>query len=784
MNAKTSETDLRASSTGRHPRDLARLLGAAGVVALACVAALARPVYALEVDIFRLISHLPEWSRPVLGVIDLAGSLGAIAAFAAAAFFARRVRLGAKLVAAGALAWGLTRVVEHLVPPRPTAGVLAVAHGAFTFPAQHVAIAAAMATCATPYLARPLRRLTWPTVALVALAAVGVGHHFPLDALTGAFLGWWSGSLLHLLAGAPGRRTSPETVRMAMDRAGLAPTEVTPRSTLWGPTRFAVRTRSGQALEAEVVRRGQRRAGWWYQARRFIASLEVQDEPRLTTPTHEVEHEAFVTLLAERAGVRTPKVVLAQELGHGAALLIREGVAARSVDTLPRQDVDDAVLRRIWRQVATLGDAGIAHHDLQASNLAVGEDGEAWILDFTFARAGASSDRLAQDVAEVLVTLASVTDTARAVDSAVATLDLERLHAAQGYLHALALPSSIRQQSGEQRQMLEDLRLLLAERLGCQPPTFRTRVRPRTVLVLAVGGAAVYLLLPQIGTVPRLLQAVRHANYWWLVAAAAAGTVTFPMASASYLGAVRRTLPYGRTTAVQVASAFTSRLTPGGLGGMGLNLIYLEREGLAWGEAAGSIAVNQTAGAVVHATLFFLAAAFLGVGGLVGGLVHHVDLPGGWLVLAAVVVVLAGAGAFLGSPLGRRRVVRPGLKVGKDVVGVLRQPRKAAALFGGSAGVTLGNGFALVGTLVAFHARISVLPVLAVYVGGSALASAAPTPGNLGAVEAALVAGLTGIGIAAAPAVAAVLTFRLLTFWLPIVPGLAMFRLLQHRGVV
>jgi len=73
---------------------------------------------------------------------------------------------------------------------------------------------------------------------------------------------------------------------------------------------------------------------------------------------------------------------------------------------------------------------------------------------------------------------------------------------------------------------------------------------------------------------------------------------------------------------------------------------------------------------------------------------------------------------------------------------------------------------------------------MAVYVGGSAIASAAPTPGNLGAIEAAIVAGLTGIGVPPEQAVAAVLSFRLLTFWLPILPGGPVFRYLQHRRVV
>ena len=53
----------------------------------------------------------------------------------------------------------------------------------------------------------------------------------------------------------------------------------------------------------------------------------------------------------------------------------------------------------------------------------------------------------------------------------------------------------------------------------------------------------------------------------------------------------------------------------------------------------------------------------------------------------------------------------------------------------------------------------------------SLIAAAAPTPGGLGALEAALVAGFTGVGMESGVAVAAVLSYRLVTYWLPILPG-------------
>ena len=87
-------------------------------------------------------------------------------------------------------------------------------------------------------------------------------------------------------------------------------------------------------------------------------------------------------------------------------------------------------------------------------------------------------------------------------------------------------------------------------------------------------------------------------------------------------------------------------------------------------------------------------------------------------------------------------------------------------------------------TLAAATAAVGIdLPlatVFAIYLVGSALAAASPTPGNLGAAEAALSAGLAGAGADPSEALAAVLIFRLLTFWLPILPGLVAFRWAQR----
>ncbi len=105
-------------------------------------------------------------------------------------------------------------------------------------------------------------------------------------------------------------------------------------------------------------------------------------------------------------------------------------------------------------------------------------------------------------------------------------------------------------------------------------------------------------------------------------------------------------------------------------------------------------------------------------------------------------------------------------------------------LFGGSAAVTLAYIGALAASVAAYHGGVSFAEVGAVYLGAALLAAAAPTPGGLGALEAALVAGFTGVGMESGVAVAVVLSYRLVTYWLPILPGWISFHLLERRNLI
>lgn len=774
-------------SLARHPRDLLRLLIAVAVVA-ACwslsVFAGASPV---EQGVYTQLRTLPGVLEPVWTVVIWFGSWAAVAGVAAVALYFKRIRIGLECVAAAAATWALTWALNLVhggrqipaawvgPPGQPPVG------GHLDFVALPVAIATVLVTVLGPALARFARALLWAVPVLVGVSDIVLTGQLPVDIVAGGFVGWGVGTLFHLILGRPGRKTSDEVIAHELELAGLAPVALTPITRRFlVPKVYLVQTATGQTLRAVVVHRLHRRAGVGYKVRRMLASLEVEDEPEVSTADHEVEHEALAAMLAERAGVRTPPVVLACKSKHGSPLLVRQQVDGRPLSQLSAGEIDARLLSAVWTQVSRLGDARIAHHDLRAKNILVDTDGEPWLLAFTFSRAGAAPTRCAQDLAEALVSVAAIVGVGRAVDSVCEVVASHRLRAALQYLQILALPRRIRAQAVEPRYLITGLRETLAHRLGCPVPVFRSPVRPGNVIGLLFVGAAVYLLLPQLSSMSLVVDSLQRATWWWLAVAVLTGLVAIVLSAISILGSSPIRLPVWRTIAVQMGAAFTGRTTPGGAGFFGINIAYLERLGLLRSRAIGVTLLNM-AGTGLVGFLAGVAGVFaLGVSGRFG----TVTIPTGWPLLVVVAVVLIVAGVLLGTRLGRRRILQPSLDTARELLATLHHPVRAVQLFGGALAYLVVSGLGLAASLAAFGVPVPLLAVVSVFIVAQTLGHLSPVPGGLGAVEAVMVAGLGTVGVPATAAVAGVLTSRLLTYWLPALPGIAVFRLLQHHNIV
>ena len=239
-------------------------------------------------------------------------------------------------------------------------------------------------------------------------------------------------------------------------------------------------------------------------------------------------------------------------------------------------------------------------------------------------------------------------------------------------------------------------------------------------------------------------------------------------AALSVSGFVAERLGFTRTVLVQLASSFVTLVTPAAVGGVALNVRYLQRRKIPSPVAVASIAVSQVVALVLHILLLAMFAAIAGT----GTRARSGRRPGHTSWWPACVVL---AGAVLAFPAGRRLVrarVSPTFgQVLPRLVEVAQDPRKLIEGIGGALLLSLAYIACLAACVAAFGGSVPIAKIGVVYLTGSALGSIIPTPGGLGAVEAALTAGLTAAGVPGGVAVSAVLLFRLLTFWLPVPLG-------------
>jgi uncharacterized membrane protein YbhN (UPF0104 family)/tRNA A-37 threonylcarbamoyl transferase component Bud32 len=635
--------------------------------------------------------------------------------------------------------------------------------------------------------------VTWTVIALAALAALAAGYASPLALAVTYLIGRAIGYGTLYAFGTPNPRPPGTAVIAALRRLGIHPLRAVRVADGPDETRqYIVEVRAetpaspprpgGSRLYVTVLDRDQQTAGIAYRTWRRVRLRRGSPRLAVRSLRRSLEQESLMSYAVTAATARTPRLIATSEVGTDAALIAYEYVSGHTLATLSDNEITDDLLAAIWHQLRLLQANRLAHRHLEGGSILIDKEGAPYLVDLRSGEIAVSDLVLRLDLAQLLTTVALRVGPERAVRTAVGVLGTDQLVGALPLLQQVALSRDTRAALRHDRDLLVRIReqiQLLRPEIEVQPVRLE-RFRPRTVVSIVAGTAAGYFLLSQLSDVD-LRVLYQQANWWWAGVGLAAAGVTFVAAALMIMGFVPERLPLMRTILVQLAGSFIKLMAPAAVTGVALNTRYLQRRGVRPGQAVASVGASQLGGLMVHVLLLILF-------GFVTGSSNTESFTPSRTVVIVLLACAVVAGGVLAVPPARRLVTgRLGSMfsgVVPRLLDVLQTPRKLVTGLGGTLLLTTGFVVCLDASTRAFGGSVTWTAVVIVFLTGNALGSAAPTPGGLGAVEGALTLGLTVAGLPAGTATSAVLLFRMLTFWLPVLPGWAAFTYLQRKEAI
>ncbi|MEY9862764.1 uncharacterized membrane protein YbhN (UPF0104 family) [Catenulispora sp. GAS73] len=549
-----------------------------------------------------------------------------------------------------------------------------------------------------------------------------------------------------------------------------------------------------QTLDLSVLDQSQRAA---YLASRLWQWIRLRGPVRrrsFFSLRRTVESEVLMAMSVEAVGIRTPRLRSARQIDQDTALLAYDHLDAPRLADLPDRAWTPTLHHSVWALWQHLRSRQLAHRELTTDHLRLDPAGHLWLTDVGYGEITAEDMLCRLDGAELLVSIALRVGPGRATEEAVDALGpatvASLLPLMQPILFSEDTTKALRRHraAGDREDVVGAIRdriVALHPEADVQPVSLE-RVRPRTLLSVVGGAIAFYLLATQLTgfQVPKL-------NTWqawgWVVGAAVASALTYVAAAFNLLGCVKERVPVGRTITAQVAAAFAGLVAPAAVGGLAVNTRFLQRAGIPVARAVTAVGVSQVIGFACYVVLLLLFSAFAGSrqkesGGL-SAITPSATVTGVVIALAVIGLLIAAIPRLRAFVISRAKPLVT--DIGPEFLQVARSPRKLAQAFGGAVGLPLAASFCLWASVNAVSGNDVNLAAMGVaYLVAKAVGSLVPTPGGIGGVEAVLTAGLTTAGVPSAVAATSVIVFRLLTWWLPVIPGWFAFTALQRRGAL
>lgn len=642
-----------------------------------------------------------------------------------------------------------------------------------------IAMLAAVLTVSGPWVPARWRRWWWTLLLAFVPIHLVVSAVVPARSLLGLSAGWFVGALTVLVVGTPALEVPLAAAVRALGRRGCTVSELrVVRPAGPGPLLMSAICMDGNGpAVVEMYGPNQRIGGALRQLWRHLTLRNDETAPLQTSMRRAVEHRALMAIAIGDLELSNTTTLAVAALDRGWTLYAHTDADGEPLTDAVPVDVP-------WQALRALHGHQISHGDLRAGAITI-VDGKAVFGGFGHAEYGASDAQLQSDVAQLLLTTTALHGAQAAVAAASAAFGADTVLTASRRLSKSAMPQRLRKSVTDAKAVMSTARDEVKRHTGAERIQAETVTRfSRSQLIqLVLLVALVYVAYPFISTVPAFFAELSSANWWWALLGLAVSALRYVGAASALWACALEKVSLLNLTIMQVAATFAATTTPAGVGGLALSTRFLQKSGLGTLRATAAVALQQSVQVITHVTLLIFFAAFAGASANLERFVPS----------ATVLYLIGGAalgvvGTFLFIPKARRwlaTAVRPRLsEVAHDLAELAREPKRLALIVIGCATSTLGAALALWASVEAFGGDTSFVTVTVVTMIGGTLASAAPTPGGVGAVEAALIGGLAAFGVPAAIAVPSVLLYRVLTCWLPVFIGWPVMRWLTRNDMI
>jgi uncharacterized membrane protein YbhN (UPF0104 family) len=655
------------------------------------------------------------------------------------------------------------------------------ADGTPSFPVARLAVVMAMIRVSHSYLTVPMRNVGRRTVAAMAVAAVVLSVGTLTGALGGLLLGMAASSTVQFVLGSGKGIPSRERIEAGLREAGfdVETVEFLPEQSS-GATRVrAVRSEGGDLL-VKVYGRDAADAAL---AARLWRSIWYRSETRPLLATNEqlAEHESLMLLTCARFGIPMAELVGWSRATTDDMLVITEWVEGTMLHDLATDDIDDTLIDRVWSGLVALHTAGITHSQIDGRGIVV-TDGHAMFADVAHANILSSADQIHADRAQMLVTTALAVGPDRAIEAARRGLGDDDLAATLPFVQTPALTRALQRDVRAADLDVDELRNGAAAALGTEAPEMEQlhRVSWGNVAMVALTLFAASTLISSLTELglETIASEIGSAAWGWVVVAFVLAQLTNVGEYVTLTGVMGRPAPFGPTILFRYALSFVSLAVPSEAGAIAMNVRYQQRLGV---PSAAAITQGPLISIISRGFDLILLAI---TAPIVGGSVDIDDLDfgaAGKLIIAVVVIGALAILAFALVPKLRAKAL-PHIKEGFHAVkGSVTDPERLFRVAGGTLMQKVLFAMTLSAAVSAYGGSLGFAEAIFVNTAVSFFVSLVPVPGGIGVAETALTAGLVSVGVPEEAAVAAAITHRMVTAYIPPVFGWFASRWLTAR---